>query len=145
MKSLKARVITASIVGILLVAGAVVATGNTRWALKMVMAPPIPFGASVAPEASIAMKQMTKDFWQALSEDDYKKVGNLSPYPLSEKNHCYSGLAIVKIGEPYKSFNGYAGFYVPYEIRLKDGYIKKWQLAIRNDNPAKSYRVDGGF
>jgi hypothetical protein len=54
------------------------------------------------------------------------------------------GLEIISIGEPFKS-GLYAGWLVPYEIKFRDGYIKKMNLAVRNDNPAKRYIVDGGF
>ena len=54
------------------------------------------------------------------------------------------GLTIVAIGEPFQS-KGYAGWYVPYEIKLKSGEVKKWNLAIRKDNPAKRFVLDGGI
>ena len=37
------------------------------------------------------------------------------------------------------------GVFVPYEIRLKDGTVRKWQLAIRCDNPDKCWYFDGGL
>jgi len=33
----------------------------------------------------------------------------------------------------------------PYEIKFKSGKSKKFNLAVRNDNPAKRWMVDGGF
>jgi hypothetical protein len=35
--------------------------------------------------------------------------------------------------------------FVPYEIRLKDGTVKKWQLSIRCDNPEHRWYFDGGL
>ena len=43
-----------------------------------------------------------------------------------------------------KDFQG-PQVYVPYEIRLKDGTVKKWQLAIRCDNPEHRWYFDGGL
>jgi hypothetical protein len=43
-----------------------------------------------------------------------------------------------------KDFEGPQVF-VPYEIRLKDGSVKKWQLSIRCDNPEKKWYFDGGL
>jgi len=37
------------------------------------------------------------------------------------------------------------GVFVPYEIRLKDGTVKKWNLAIRCDNPEHRWYYDGGM
>jgi hypothetical protein len=39
----------------------------------------------------------------------------------------------------------YGGVYVPYEFRLKDGTVKKWNLAIRCDNPEGRWYWDGGM
>jgi hypothetical protein len=39
----------------------------------------------------------------------------------------------------------FAGWFVPYEIRFKDGTVKKHNLGVRDDNPAKRYVVDGGI
>ena len=57
------------------------------------------------------------------------------------------GLQIVSLGTPFQS-KGYAGgngWFIPYEIKLKDGTVKKYNLAVRNDNPAKRYVVNGGL
>ena len=51
---------------------------------------------------------------------------------------------IVEIGEPFRS-GSYPGWFVPYEIKLWTGETRKFNLAVRNDNPARRYIVDGGF
>ena len=43
-----------------------------------------------------------------------------------------------------KDFQGPQVF-IPYEIRLKDGTVKKWQLSIRCDNPEHRWYFDGGL
>ncbi|MGE5295108.1 MAG: LolA family protein [Solirubrobacterales bacterium] len=53
-------------------------------------------------------------------------------------------LEIISIGEPFQSAD-YAGWFVPYEIKLNTGYVKKHNLALRNDNPAKRFQLDGGI
>ena len=50
----------------------------------------------------------------------------------------------ISLGEPFQSA-GYAGWFVPYEIKLKSGGTKKHNLAIRNDNPAHRFQFDGGI
>lgn len=56
----------------------------------------------------------------------------------------YGGCEVIKIGESFKS-GIYPGEFVPYEIKLKDGTVKHWKLALRNDNPNKVWLVDGGL
>jgi len=56
----------------------------------------------------------------------------------------FGGLEIISIGEPFKS-GKYPGWFVPYEIEFKSGGVKKFNLAVRNDNAAKRWQVDGGF
>jgi len=115
-------------------------------------AAPAPSAAVIGQAEAAHLQQMTGDFFRALSTGDYQKAVSLFPSFLFsdepaqwlEGFKSYGGLEIIKIGEPYKS-GKYPGFYVPYEIRMKNGYVKKWQLAIRNDNPVKYYHVDGGF
>jgi hypothetical protein len=64
---------------------------------------------------------------------------------VSDQTRDYpGGLQIITIGKPLKS-DLYLGWYVPYEIKLRSGEIKKWNLPVRNDNPAKRYVVDGGI
>ena len=54
------------------------------------------------------------------------------------------GFEVVSIGESYQS-GLYAGWFVPYTIRFPNGHVKKWNLAVRNDNPAHRWVFDGGF
>jgi hypothetical protein len=54
------------------------------------------------------------------------------------------GLTVISIGEPFQS-TFYPGWFVPYEIRLKDGTVKKHDLAVRNDNKAHRWMFDGGL
>jgi len=92
-------------------------------------------------------KEAATAFFQACAEEDWEEVlkfKTLSRVP--EWLRKYGGLEIIKIGEPFKS-DGYCrlGWFVPYEIRLKSGKVKKMNLAIRKDNPAKRFVVDGGL
>jgi hypothetical protein len=55
------------------------------------------------------------------------------------------GLEILSLGDPFQSDSEFPGWFVPYEIRLGDGRIKKWNLALRNDNDAERFIIDGGL
>ncbi|MGA1979214.1 MAG: hypothetical protein ABSG99_01430 [Sedimentisphaerales bacterium] len=91
-------------------------------------------------------KQVAEAFFKACSEENWDEF--LKFWPMSavdkELKGYLGGLEIISIGEPFKS-GLYPGWFVPYEIKLKSGEIKKWNLAIRNDNPAKRWVVDGGI
>ncbi|MFB0523964.1 MAG: hypothetical protein ACETVZ_00360 [Phycisphaerae bacterium] len=91
-------------------------------------------------------KEMTKAFLQACAEEDWDEFLKFTTdSEVNQKVKDYNGgLEIISIGEPFKSDN-YHGWYVPYEIRLKSGEIKKWNLAVSNRNLAQRYLFDGGF
>jgi len=91
-------------------------------------------------------KEVAYAFFQACADEDWNEVLKFegwSEVPQLIKDHM-GGLEIISIGKPFKS-GLYPGWFVPYEIKLRDGYVKKMNLAVRNDNPAKRYIVDGGF
>jgi outer membrane lipoprotein-sorting protein len=85
-------------------------------------------------------------FFTACSQEnwnEYLKFNSMSHVPQRNKDYL-GGLEIISIGEPFQSGN-YSGWFVPYEIKLRDGYVKKHNLALRNDNPANRWQVDGGI
>lgn len=106
-------------------------------------------------------EEAAKTFLGACSSNDWAEAAkylNLSPEFLKKNptffntfTNTYGGLEIVSLGKPFKGrvimFGGieYAGVFVPYEIRLKDGMIKKWNLAIRCDNAESHWYWDGGM
>ena len=76
------------------------------------------------------------------------RLKSSSPMPLNEKLKSYlGGLKIVSLGEPFQSkvYAGGKGWFIPYEIKLKNGEVKKFNLAMRRDNPANRYVLDGGL
>ncbi|UCG57848.1 MAG: hypothetical protein JSU70_23655, partial [Phycisphaerales bacterium] len=75
--------------------------------------------------------------------DEFLKFWSASAVDERIKNHL-GGLEIISIGEPFKS-GRYPGWFIPYEIKLSSGGVRKHNLAVRNDNPAKRYVVDGGI
>lgn len=59
-------------------------------------------------------------------------------------NRICGGIKIIRIGTAFQS-GIFPGWYVPYEIALPNGYIKKHNLALRNDNPNKVWQLSGGI
>jgi hypothetical protein len=95
---------------------------------------------------NMSPKEVAQTFFAACAEENWEEFLNFWTSNRADdqiKQHL-GGLEIVSIGEPFQS-GGYGGWFVPYEIKLKNGEIKKHNLAIRNDNPAKRWVFDGGL
>lgn len=91
-------------------------------------------------------KEVAQVFFKACAEENWDECLKFWPMSAVDKDmkQYLGGLEIISIGEPFKS-GRYGGWFIPYEIKLKDGYVKKHNLAVRNDNPAKRWMVDGGI
>jgi hypothetical protein len=93
-------------------------------------------------------KEAAEAFFQACAKEDWDEVSKFwgSSEIDSRIKGFLGGLEIISLGEPFQS-KGYtrSGWFVPYEIRLKTGHIKKHNLAIRKDNAAKRFVFDGGL
>ncbi len=92
-------------------------------------------------------KEAAEAFFEACSNEDWDEAQKFWSGSVSGRIKEYlGGLQIISIGEPFQS-KGYtkSGWFVPYEIKLKNGAVKKLKLAVRNDNPGKRYIVDGGI
>jgi outer membrane lipoprotein-sorting protein len=99
-------------------------------------------------EASSA-EEVAKKFFEACGNGDWAMVDKLMPGVMQSGNaaqikEMLGGLKIKSLGKSFKS-GQYPGEFVPYEIVFKTGDTKKMNLAIRNDNPAKKWTVDGGL
>jgi len=97
-------------------------------------------------QSQMTARDAAEAFFQGCANQDWDKVKPLLPlssFLLGVKGE-YGGLQVISLGEAFQS-GDYRGWFVPYEIKLKSGRVKKHNLAIRNDNPAKRWLVDGGF
>ncbi len=90
-------------------------------------------------------KDAAQAFFEACGKEDWTEAQKFENMELDERSKSYlGGLKIVSLGEPFQS-KAYAGSFIPYEIRFKDGRVQKHNLAMRKDNPAHRYVVDGGI
>jgi hypothetical protein len=94
-------------------------------------------------------KEAARAFLEACGREDWNEVEKFWPQTLDEKSKAYlGGLKIVSIGEPFQS-KGHAGagkrYFIPYEIKLKNGQVRKHNLAMRKDNPANRYVFAAGL
>ena len=113
----------------------------------------IPISDDIDPEP---LKQMIRDFFEALIHKDYERANAIAepffdelPKIDWEKTSYADVVEVLSIGEPFQKkgrrYAGGKGVYVHYEIRLASGYVKKWQIAMRNDNPDGRWMFDGGL
>ena len=91
-------------------------------------------------------EEVAKAFFQACGDENWDELLKYWPMTkIDQKIKDYlGGLEIISFGKPFKS-GLYRGWFVPYEIKFKNGDVKKMNLAVRNDNKAKRFVVDGGF
>ena len=90
-------------------------------------------------------KEAARAFFEACAKEDWDEVQKFVPHYLDEGfKEQWGGLRIVSLGEPFH-VRTYYGWFIPYEVEFKNGGGKKMNLAMRKDNPAKRYVIDGGY
>jgi outer membrane lipoprotein-sorting protein len=92
-------------------------------------------------------KEAAQYFFNALASEDMNAVRDVfpvNPFIMELMKKQFGGLSVLSIGEPFQS-GTYPGYYVPYQVRLRDGSEQAYNLAVRNDNPQKRWTVDGGI
>jgi hypothetical protein len=89
--------------------------------------------------------EAAQEFFEACSKRDWDEAAKFWTTPITDEIKQYlGGLKVIKLGEPFQA-KPYPGWFVPYEIRMSGGEVRKHNLALRNDNPAKRFVVDGGL
>jgi len=78
------------------------------------------------------VKEVVKKFFQACSDEDWDEFSNLWPgLKINQmQKTILGGLEIIHIGEPFKTDDS-AMWYVPYQIKLKLGEVRKRNLRVR--------------
>lgn len=99
--------------------------------------------------AKMTPKQAAQAFFEACAKQDWAETQKFRDDPWSRGGkEYYGGLTIVHIGEPFQSARD-AGkdidWFVPYEVKLKNGRILKHNLALRKYESAKRYLIGGGI
>jgi outer membrane lipoprotein-sorting protein len=94
--------------------------------------------------AAMTAEQAARAFFEACGREDWTEAGKFDS-PITDRLKEYlGGVEIVSLGQAFTS-KSYVGRFVPYEIKLKNGGVKKHNLAVRKDNPAGRWQVDGGI
>ena len=97
---------------------------------------------SVGKFVGISPEDAAKIIFTALENNDTESIKEASVQYNDLSDLC--GIKIIRLGKSFKS-GQYPGVFVPYEIKLPNGDIKKHNLALRNDNPNKVWIIDGGI
>lgn len=90
-------------------------------------------------------REAARAMFEAFGRRDWDEARKFWTSDISDRIKEYlGGVEIVTLGEPFQS-KPYPGWFVPYEIRLRDGKVRKHNLALRKDNPARRFVFDGGL
>jgi len=102
--------------------------------------------------AQMSPQDVVKAFYAALSRQDFDEMGKFVPDSyIKEMKYEFKVAAMfgidakkqlptVEVGEVFWSAEQSA-----YFVKCRESRVKKWNLAVRNDNPAKRWVVDGGI
>lgn len=95
--------------------------------------------------SSITAEEAARLIFEAMSNNTIEDIEEIFNHTNTNAlRETYSGCKIISIGKPFVS-GVYPGKFIPYEIRLRNGQIKKHNLALRNDNENKVWVLDGGL
>jgi RNA polymerase sigma factor (sigma-70 family) len=115
--------------------------------------------------------EAAQSFFDAFSREDWNMAGKFMPQAIDDKfKAAYGGMEVISLGKPFSARINVAALlelqpksrseinamgnpkdipaaqvFVPYEVRFKDGTVKKMQLSIRCDNPEHRWYLDGGL
>ncbi|MDR0310437.1 MAG: hypothetical protein LBJ21_02505 [Acidobacteriota bacterium] len=97
--------------------------------------------------ATLTPVQAAERFFTAAGNYNWTEAGNFWPGDMDDRYKQYlGGLTVINIGETFTSrFWMYRGVFVPYEIRLANGEIRKHNLALKQDAKTGRWRIDGGM
>jgi hypothetical protein len=106
----------------------------------------------ISPEANtekdeqLRVKEVTRKLFQACSDKDWGEFSKLWPGILPNKTltSILGGLEIISIGEPFKTDDS-ATWYVPYQIKLKVGEVKKGNLRVHYNKTTENFIAFGGL
>lgn len=90
--------------------------------------------------------EVARKLFQAWQEEDWDTARLFCESDLIVTYMRLNKLKSYRItGQPFKFIPIYPGYQVPYELVFESGEVKKFALALRNDNEVKRYIWDGGI
>lgn len=100
----------------------------------------------VPDNSDLTPRQAAEAIFNAMAAEDWEALRAFAGTSVDDPDtrESVGGLEVISIGEPFQS-GIYPGWFVPYEIKIRSGEVRKSNLAIRNDNEKKQWMLDGGF
>jgi effector-binding domain-containing protein len=92
-----------------------------------------------------AATEAAKGFFAACSNKNWEGAATWYENQSDSSKEMYGGLEVLEIDTAFEKYPRYPGLHVPYKVKLSDGEVKEWYLALRDDNPEKKWIVDGGL
>jgi hypothetical protein len=113
---------------------------NVIWHQAMQILPDNEKYASMSPE------QAAQAFLEACGRENWEEVAKFQAPTIALKEKL-AGVQILKIGTSFRSAISIisGARFVPYEIKLRDGSVRKWNLALKRDRGSDRWFVDGGI
>ena len=114
---------------------------DVSWAGQMKMLP------DNAKYAAMTSEQAARALLEACGREDWTEAAKFfDPLTASYKQEL-GGLQVISVGAHFTSaislLNG--AEFVPYEIKLSNGHVKKFNLALKRDRNTQRWYVDGGI
>jgi hypothetical protein len=117
---------------------------NINW-LTFEQALELPEVSDPAVYSALTPVQAAERFFYAVGNYDWTEAGNFWPGDIGDRVRShFGGLTVISIGETFTS-RIFPAVFVPYEIRLANGEIRKHNLALKKDAQTGRWRVDGGL
>ena len=96
--------------------------------------------------AAMTAQQAARAFFEACAREDWTEVQKFWRSSVDDRIKQYlGGLELVSLGEPVTSALAGTAQVVPYEIKLKSGYVKKHGVGLKKDGKTGRWYVDGGI
>jgi len=97
--------------------------------------------------AAMTSEQAARAMFEACGSNDWTEAAKFFNPLTAEVKRYLGGLQVVSVGTHFTSAISLVSGaeFVPYEIKLKDGEIRKFNLALKRDKRTQRWYVDGGI
>lgn len=93
----------------------------------------------------LSAEEAARTFFEACANEKWEVVAKFWELPVDDKLKAYlGGLKVLHLGKMFTSAL-YEARFVPYEIQLRDGRVKKWNLALKKHRGTELWYIDGGL
>lgn len=95
--------------------------------------------------AGLGPEDAAKKILGAFEKWDTSVIYKVIDPELAERSYrdIYEGAVLLKVGEAFRS-GEFPGAFVPYVLRIRDGHVKEWNVALRRSADG-GWEVDGGI